>query len=109
MRIVAPDNMIAIGDDTNGTTNSASSYGLIKLSGWGLFKGIYWSQDPVDLSQPDTVGTVHNQGVNMVFLDGHLEWAKWWKWVEYSDNAARRWNYDNKPHGEVWYHLQNNP
>jgi prepilin-type processing-associated H-X9-DG protein len=48
------------------------------------------------------VGTVHNQGGNMVFLDDHVEWQHWWKWIELSDTAARRWNYDDKPHEEFW-------
>jgi hypothetical protein len=24
------------------------------------------------------------------------------KWVEFSDAAARRWNFDNEPHPEAW-------
>jgi len=38
----------------------------------------------------------------MVFLDGHVEWARWTEWVEFSDAAASRWNYDNQPHPEAW-------
>jgi prepilin-type processing-associated H-X9-DG protein len=98
--IQAPSDMIAIGDDTSGTTNRAP-YNWVKLTGWGVFHGVY-IHSGADSNRPVRIGTVHDQGANMVFLDGHVEWARWWKWIEFSDAAARRWNYDNQPHEEVW-------
>lgn len=97
--IRTPSDMIAIGDDTNGTTNNAS-YGWVKLTGWGVFTpGIFSRGFP---GRAGAIGTVHSEGANMAFLDGHVEWARWWKWIEFSDAAARRWNYDNQPHQEKW-------
>jgi prepilin-type N-terminal cleavage/methylation domain-containing protein/prepilin-type processing-associated H-X9-DG protein len=92
----APAEMIAIGDDTDHTTNNPS--GGYKTGGWGEFTLTY-----VHMSGRESViGTIHNAGGNMVFLDGHLEWSHWWKWIEFSETAARRWNYDNQPHHEFW-------
>jgi len=95
--IQSPSDMIAIGDDTSATTNSLID-GWWKGSGWGIFTFTYVSITP----RPPVVGTVHNKGGNMVFLDGHVEWARWFKWIEFTDAAACRWNYDNQPHRERW-------
>ncbi|MGC8744827.1 MAG: DUF1559 domain-containing protein [Verrucomicrobiia bacterium] len=98
--IRTPSDMIAIGDEMIGTTNSAPC-NWVKLTGWGVFHGVY-VQSALESSRPVRIGMVHSQGANMVFLDGHVEWKRWWKWVEFSDAAARRWNYDNEPHPEMW-------
>jgi prepilin-type processing-associated H-X9-DG protein len=87
--IKVPADMIAIGDH--------NTYGI---GGWGLFGGFYSQVAGNDRSW--LIGTVHDQGGNMVFLDGHVEWQHWWKWIERSDAAAKRWNYDNQPHEEFW-------
>jgi prepilin-type N-terminal cleavage/methylation domain-containing protein len=103
-QIKAPSNMIALGDDTKFTSKSPYTAGLypsFKKGGWGLFKVIYSSFGAGNAGQV-WIGTVHDQGGNMVFLDRHVEWEHWWKWIERSDPAARRWNYDNQPHEEFW-------
>ncbi|HEY5041300.1 MAG TPA: DUF1559 domain-containing protein [Verrucomicrobiae bacterium] len=94
--IRAPADMIAIGDDSSYTTNSFPN-GPAKIGGWGEFGPIYSS-----VMGSIFIGTVHDQGGNMVFLDGHMGWQHWWKWIEFSDTAAKRWNYDNQPHEEFW-------
>jgi prepilin-type processing-associated H-X9-DG protein len=71
-----------------------------KGQGWGTFTFTYTRLQPV---RPPVVGNVHSDGANMVFLDGHVEWARWTEWVEFSDAAASRWNYDNQPHPEAWF------
>jgi prepilin-type N-terminal cleavage/methylation domain-containing protein/prepilin-type processing-associated H-X9-DG protein len=93
--------MIAVGDDTesiNLERNPPKKLGA-KVGGWGMFT-IGYSFGRNDQYTP--TGRVHNQGGNMVFLDGHVEWAKWWKWLEGSNESARRWNFDNEPHREFW-------
>lgn len=94
---IAPSDMIAIGDDTTATRNNPIN-GVWKGNGWGIFTFTYHRPS----SNAPVVGVIHNQGGNMVFLDGHVEWNRWWKWIELNDAAARRWNYDNEPHRETW-------
>ena len=44
----------------------------------------------------------HNRGENIVFCDGHVEYAKNVLWLQKSDRARQRWNNDNEPHRETW-------
>lgn len=97
--IRAPADMIAIGDDSSYTTNNPATAGACKTADWGRFVAIY---SHLVNDRRIVIGTVHNQGGSMVFLDGHVEWQHWWKWIDFSDSAARRWNYDNQPHEEFW-------
>lgn len=44
----------------------------------------------------------HNDGLNVVFCDGHVEYAKRHRLVAPTDQARRRWNNDNLSHPETW-------
>ncbi len=48
----------------------------------------------------------HNFGFNAVFCDGHVEFAKKTAWLQKTDGARQRWNFDHAPHPETW---GNNP
>ncbi len=48
------------------------------------------------------VGETHQEGANMLFCDGHVEYAKQSKWLEASNERRRLWNNDNQPHPETW-------
>jgi|ERR1051326_189186 prepilin-type N-terminal cleavage/methylation domain-containing protein/prepilin-type processing-associated H-X9-DG protein len=48
----------------------------------------------------------HNNGLNAVFCDAHVEYRKKTVWMQKSDWARERWNYDHLPHQETW---GNNP
>ena len=48
----------------------------------------------------------HNDGLNAVFCDAHVEYRKKTAWMQKSDSARQRWNYDHLPHPETW---GNNP
>src|SRR5438477_1503733 len=48
----------------------------------------------------------HNKGENIVFCDGHVEYAKHMVWLKKTEVARQRWNNDNQPHRETW---PNNP
>jgi prepilin-type N-terminal cleavage/methylation domain-containing protein/prepilin-type processing-associated H-X9-DG protein len=99
--IVEPANMIAIGDDTQYTTNHLGPGGAWKGSGWGVFTFTF-SHVVLQDERASVIGTIHNQGGNMVFLDNHIEWQKWQNWIDFNETAAQRWNYDNQPHHEFW-------
>jgi len=104
--IRSPADMIAIGDDMSGTVSGAvymPVHNWVKPSSWGVFQGPYLHRDTINPNRPaPVIGTVHSEGANMVLLDGHVEWNRWWKWIEFSDAAAKRWNHDNQPHREIW-------
>jgi prepilin-type N-terminal cleavage/methylation domain-containing protein/prepilin-type processing-associated H-X9-DG protein len=101
--IKAPADMIAIGDHSSYTeSNPLSPVGGYTRGAWGTFDGAYSSLIPFSVRFIFNVGTLHDQGGNMVFLDGHVEWQRWWKWIGLNDTAARRWNYDDQPHEEFW-------
>jgi prepilin-type processing-associated H-X9-DG protein len=88
-RVLKPADMIAIGDsDGNGV-----------LDGDIGFHRLPSASGPQPIFPP---GSRPKGGANIVFCDGHVEWAKQSKWIELTDEVARRWNNDNKPHRELW-------
>jgi prepilin-type processing-associated H-X9-DG protein/prepilin-type N-terminal cleavage/methylation domain-containing protein len=88
-RVLKPADMIAIGDsDGNGV-----------LDGDIGFHRLPSASGPQPIFPP---GSRHKGGANIVFCDGHVEWANQSKWIELRDEVARRWNNDNKPHRELW-------
>jgi len=88
-RVINPADMIAIGDsDGNGVADGDITFHRIPTP-----------SGPQPSFPP---GDRHKDGANIVFCDGHVEWAKQSKWIELTDEAARRWNNDNKPHRELW-------
>jgi len=44
----------------------------------------------------------HNHGENVVFCEGHVEYARHTVWLKKTDPARRRWNNDHQPHPETW-------
>lgn len=88
-RVLKPADMIAVGDsDGDGFFDGDIAFHRFALPG-----------GPQAVWPP---GTRHKGGANIVFCDGHVEWARQTKWIERTDEAARRWNNDNKPHRELW-------
>jgi len=88
-KVQNPADMIAIGDsDGNGVVDGDIAFHRIASAG-----------GPQPIFPP---GNRHKAGANIVFCDGHVEWARQSKWIERTDEAARRWNNDNRPHRELW-------
>ncbi len=84
-QIIAPSDMIAVGDLND-------LYSVFTVTIW-----------PVS-SAPFAGGPAarHSGGANMVFCDGHAEFAKQKNWIEETDLARRRWNNDHEAHRETW-------
>lgn len=80
--VVAPSDMIAIGD-------------LIKYDD-GDIAGNLEEKD-------DYVSDRHFGGCNIIFVDSHVEYDKQMKWMEATDRARMRWNSDHLPHEETWH------
>jgi len=47
------------------------------------------------------VNQSHNNGANMVFCDGHVEYARQAWWLANTDESKRLWNNDNQSHPEI--------
>lgn len=87
-KVVSPADMIAIGDsDGDGINDARISF--MRAVG-----------NPMPSYPP---GDIHRRGANVVFCDGHVEWQKQSAWLKLNDATAKRWHYDNQPHGEWWY------
>lgn len=98
-QLVAPADMIALGDGFVRSINSAkdgaqSEYGRIAPSsnagGDGSPSGTPWKKQPAFLA--------HNGRANRAFEDGHLEAEDMRKRFTASDFEMRRWNVDHEPH-----------
>jgi prepilin-type processing-associated H-X9-DG protein/prepilin-type N-terminal cleavage/methylation domain-containing protein len=76
--VKSPAEMVAIGDSSFGT-----------------------AIDPFP-GDTDHLSSRHNDGANVVFCDGHVEYGKQRKWTKASDWARRQWNADHEPHTETW-------
>ena len=85
-QVVAPADMIAIGDNDGRDYPQPdillANLNLTTVSGWP--------------------GRLHHGGANVLFCDGHVEYAKQTNWVTPTPVARRRWNNDHEPHPETW-------
>jgi prepilin-type processing-associated H-X9-DG protein len=92
-RVIVPSDMIAIGDYP-----SQSIY---------LDPATLSAQDgDISISQPndqgDTLTSRHDLGSNVLFCDGHVEYASQTNWLQATTRARQRWNNDNQPHPDSW-------
>lgn len=84
--VVAPSEMIAIGDREGGDELCTPIFSPGS-------PGVRSGNDPTNC---------HRGRANLVFCDSHVEFALQTKWKEHSDAARRRWNNDHQPHAETW-------
>lgn len=97
-KVIAPSQMIALGDSaafikppasaktTPARTNLLYVAFPFRFPSWGY----------------EGVGHWHNGGANMLFCDGHVEYARQSEWMKASDERRRLWNSDYQPHEECW-------
>ena len=93
-QVRAPSDMIALGDA-----------GTDKL--WDLLLNPHEEPPPASSEDQTTINSWlpanrHSGGANVVFCDGHVEYAAQKRWIEKTDPARRRWNHDHEPHRETW-------
>lgn len=84
--VLNPGDMIAIGDSSATVPEPYFCHG-------GLIDPYV---EKYDFFSPP--GDVHNRGANIVFCDGHVEYAKQKAWIEPTAKAMVRWNRDHQPH-----------
>lgn len=97
-RVLAPSQMIAFGDSRAFIRPGPSpppTLGMADLLYVSFpFEFPAWGYDGV--------GQWHNGGANMLFCDGHAEFAKQSVWMAASPDRRQLWNSDNQPHPETW-------
>jgi prepilin-type N-terminal cleavage/methylation domain-containing protein/prepilin-type processing-associated H-X9-DG protein len=97
-RVLVPARMIAIGDSPAFIRPSLAQLPTLTPA------------DPVYIAFPYVfaaygyhgVGNWHNGGANLLFCDGHVEYAKQAVWMKESAERRRLWNSDHEPHEESW-------
>ena len=87
-RIRVPSDMLAIGD-------SAINSRL------GKFNFLLNIEDIGNTIRSNFIPR-HGKGINMVFVDGHVEFDSLEDWIARTPQTRKRWNNDNRPHPETW-------
>ena len=82
--VVAPSNLIAIGD------GPGLGAAIGPLMGWWSF----WGSPALGM----VIGDPHQKGANAVFHDGHVEWKLKREWLSKDPEMRRRWCFDNQPY-----------
>lgn len=93
-RVLAPSDMIAIGDTY--VENTTGGWVIPLTPMYGYQSGL----DDVIQRARVSIRKRHTGQFNMVFCDGHVEHQKPSKWFGQGDDARRRWNNDHQPHRE---------
>ena len=93
-QLVAPSDMIALGDRHDWKRNWNAVWGFILIPTYGVDYG-----DEFESWGP---GRRHSGGANILFCDSHVEYGKYPQWVEHREDVMRRWNRDHRPHRETW-------
>jgi len=83
-RVLAPSDMIAIGDYIETPYQDGDIAGALD-------------------EQDDYIATRHGGGGNVVFCDAHVEYGKQTNWMVEATAPRQRWNNDHQPHPETWH------
>lgn len=96
-RVLAPADLIAVGDVAAGpTTELPPGFPIRKtFAGASNF-------DICSTNRTLWPGIGHNGRANMLFCDGHVESDRQARWIAASESFRRRWNNDHLPHTETW-------
>lgn len=88
-RIRVPSDMLAIGDSLVFRLRPESEEGITTLQ-----------LCPSDTFRKQTPR--HGKGINIVMVDGHVEFVSLKELGARTPQARKRWNNDNRPHRETW-------
>jgi prepilin-type processing-associated H-X9-DG protein len=97
--VQAPARMIALGDTTATLPPDTSVLPTVTPA------DILWWSSPYAFPGAwggPGVANWHGGGANILFCDGHVEYAKQSVWMEASTERRRLWNNDNMPHPDTW-------
>ncbi|MBE7500068.1 MAG: DUF1559 domain-containing protein [Verrucomicrobiales bacterium] len=94
-RVLAPSDMIAIGDVAPGMTTALPPGFPVPR----IFGGSSWF-DVCSTNGTFWPGQPHGGAANLVFVDGHVETARQTNWLSVA--KRHRWNNDGQPHPETW-------
>jgi prepilin-type processing-associated H-X9-DG protein len=103
--------MIAMADGYSAYRGAFSSTGIALSNPDGIlveseiiYRGLRFESDLLsELVRPNDARGRHNNRLNVVFCDAHVEAAKINAlFYEKTDASVQRWNADNEPHREVW-------
>jgi prepilin-type processing-associated H-X9-DG protein len=113
-QVLVPADMIAMGDIE--PRPSTVGDGLVAITDQQVANqivppgtavaGLFFSSsgfDPCSADHGSWPGKSHERGANMVFCDGHVQFARQTNWLSRTDPARSRWNNDHQPHPETWY------
>lgn len=112
-KVLAPADMIAIGDATLSWSPAAILRSYYKVAvtgdgydGWGLLdiNTRNLEERPNYVGGPGVVSATmkrHHGRYNIAFCDGHAETIRRDDLFENSDRALKRWNNDNEPHADL--------
>ena len=89
--VAVPSDMIAIGDTVSDFLWDGALTPMRNRPEW-----------PYDTPLNVAPSKRHQSGANMVFADGHVEYANQTNWLNETSDARKRWNNDNQPHPENW-------
>jgi prepilin-type processing-associated H-X9-DG protein len=97
-RVVAPASMIALGDSAAFVRPPSTGSNSVSPA------------DPLYVAFPYVfpdwgyagVGDWHDGNANLLFCDGHTEFAKQAAWMSLSPQRRQLWNNDDLPHPECW-------
>jgi prepilin-type N-terminal cleavage/methylation domain-containing protein/prepilin-type processing-associated H-X9-DG protein len=93
--VVAPADMIAIGDVAPGATSELPPGFPLRR----VFSGSSWF-DVCATNRTLWPGSAHSGQANMLFADGHVESGRQTNWLSLANR--HRWNNDGHPHPETW-------
>jgi prepilin-type processing-associated H-X9-DG protein len=99
--VVAPSEMYAVADTRWWTYRHYGESGLAGKWNMSPWKYVYHVGNPPREVVHVETAPPHDQGYNMLFVDGHVALVKRSDYL-FPPRTAHNWNRDNQPHPEAW-------